>query len=400
MAKQQTTNKPAAKTPSQSYSSKIIKKAVSLTRQDISNWRIAIQKATATREPKRNYLKDIYNNITLDALLSSQINNRHEQTIAAPFIMVAQDGKQDEQATVALAQFAPLQDIIKEILNSEMYGYSLVELTTAQDGQIKAISIPRQNIVPDYGLFYPDITQNTCIEYRKAREYGAWLMEFDSAHLGLLNKAVCHVLFKKFAQSCWSELCEIFGIPPRYMKTNTQDQGMLNRAEAMMKDLGAAAWFIIDSTEEFQFAQGVSTNGDVYNNLIRLCNNEVSMLISGAIVGQDTENGNYSKEQVAVGVLDRLINSDKRMVETYMNAVVIPALCRTGFMPATTAKFQFTAAEDSDKLWQYTQALLPYKDIDNQWITEKFGIPVKDKTFNTSEEDNLSFHRHDTDFFV
>jgi hypothetical protein len=123
------------------------------------------------------------------------------------------------------------------------------------------------------------------------------------------------------------------------------------------------------------------------------------MLISGAIVGQDTENGNYSKEQVAVSVLDRLVNSDKRMVEMYMNTVVIPALYRTGFMPATTAKFRFAAAEDNDKLWQYTQALLPYKDIDNQWITEKFGIPVKDKTFSESDELSVKL-QHDSDFFV
>ncbi|WP_446662918.1 phage portal protein family protein, partial [Flavobacterium psychrophilum] len=35
----------------------------------------------------------------------------------------------------------------------------------------------------------------------------------------MLNKAVSHVLFKRFAQSCWSELCEIYGIPPRVLKT-------------------------------------------------------------------------------------------------------------------------------------------------------------------------------------
>ena len=26
--------------------------------------------------------------------------------------------------------------------------------------------------------------------------------------------------------------------------------------------------------------------------------------------------------------------------------------------------------------------ILPYKDVDNDWLTEKFGIPVKDKQFS------------------
>jgi len=95
-------------------------------------------------------------------------------------------------------------------------------------------------------------------------EYGAWILEFGQpGELGLLNNCVPHVLMKRFAQSCWSELCEIYDIPPRVMKTNTHDRGMVTRAEKMMKDMGSAAWFIIDGSEEFEFAQGVSTNGDV-----------------------------------------------------------------------------------------------------------------------------------------
>lgn len=239
--------------------------------------------------------------------------------------------------------------------------------------------VPRQNIDPANGRFYPDQHQNTFIAYREAAEFGKWIVEFNSGHLGLLNKTVPHILFKKFAQSCWSELCEIYGIPPRYVKTNTQDEAMLARAEMMLQDMGAAAAFVIDTNEEFQFAQGVSTNGDVYANLIRLCNQEVSMLVSGAIIGQDTENGNYSKEQSSIGMLDRLIESDKRMVETYMNGTILPALAAIGWIPQNSCRFRYAAVEDPEKTWQLVKDILPYKDVDNDWLTEKFGIPVKDK---------------------
>jgi phage gp29-like protein len=386
-----------AKNHTATYAAKAIKKTLSQTRKDIADWKNAIRYATLDKDPKRAQLQDIFDDIAQDALLTSQINNRHEQTIASPFELVTLDNKVDDKVTEALQSIPIIQDLFKAILDSEIYGYSLVELST--QGGLQSIDvIPRQNIIPDNGRFYPNITQNNYIEYRTVSEYGRWIMEFNSGHFGLLNKAVPHILFKKFAQSCWSELCEIFGIPPRYMKTNTQDPNMLDRAETMMREIGAAAWFIIDSTEDFQFAQGVNTNGDVYNNLIHLCNNETSMLISGAIIGQDTENGNYSKEKAGIAILDRLIQSDKRMTEVYMNTTVLPALARIGWIPSTTSRFRFAAVEDGDKLWTYTQALLPYKDVDNAWITEKFGIPVKDKTFGEGEGEQMS--AGNSDFFA
>jgi phage gp29-like protein len=177
--------------------------------------------------------------------------------------------KTDEKMTETLGSLPFLQDLFGHILDSEYYGFSLVELSV-ENNETKAGLINRRNVVSDFGRFYPDTSYENFIEYRQSNEYGKWLLEFNSDHLGILNKAVPHVLFKKFAQSCWSELCEIYGIPPRVMKTDTRDPQMLDNAEHMMRDIGAAAWFIIDTTEEFEFAQGVSTKGEVYENLIRL----------------------------------------------------------------------------------------------------------------------------------
>ena len=357
---------------------KPVRKTITKTSRDIADWKRAQSYAQRAESPKFYLLQDIYDTVADDALLTSQVNNSHERTVATPFELVNPDGKVDDLLTEQLKGIAPVPDIIKAMLDSELYGCSLVELSNP-NGIPEIYIVPRQNLDPVCGRFYPDQYLNSFIPYRETAEYGKWILEFNSGHLGLLNKTVPHILFKKFAQSCWSELCEIYGIPPRYVKTNTQDEQMLARAEQMLSDMGAAAAFVIDTNEEFQFAQGVSTNGDVYSNLIRLCNNEVSMLISGAIIGQDTENGNYSKEQSSIGMLDRLIESDRRMVETYMNAVVIPAFTAIGWLPQNSCRFRFAAVEDPEHTWQLVKDILPYKDVDNDWLTEKFGIPVKDK---------------------
>lgn len=359
------------------YVSRIIRKNVSMTRSDIATWRAAMQQANNAETPKRVRLMKLYDDITLDALLTSQIENRRLQTVSAPFTLKDSKGKENEEATVLLRMSSAYSVIVNSIINSLFYGCSVIELSYDMD-RLRGELIPRQNIAPDFGRFYPDAGADAYINYRNAREFGTWLLEFDTGDLGLLNKAVTHILFKKFAQSCWSELCEIYGIPPRYIKTNTQDSAMLDRAESMMRDMGAAAWFIIDETEEFNFAKGADTNGDVYNNLIRLCNNEISLLISGAVIGQDTKNGNYSKEEANQEVLNRLVTSDRKLVERYMNSLALPALYKIGFLPDGLT-FEFAAEEDPEKLWKMTTEILPYKNVDNEWINDKFGIPVSDK---------------------
>ncbi|MBR3946209.1 MAG: DUF935 family protein [Bacteroidales bacterium] len=383
---------------------RVIKKSISQVRADIADWSHAKKIAQRADNPRFYKLQDLYDQVNNDALLTSQINNRMEATISAPYQLADADGNIDEKTTAALVAIPVMQDIVKAILESEYYGYSIIELSADRNGTEEMELLPRRNFAPVDGRFYPDANGDKYIEYRTLREYGRYILEFNSKHLGLLNKTVPHVLFKKFAQSCWSELCEIYGIPPRYIKTNTNDEAMLSRAESMLRDMGAAAAFVIDSEEEFSFAQGTSTNGDVYNNLIRLCNQENSLLISGAIIGQDTENGNYSKEEASIKILDRLVNSDRRMVETYMNSQVIPALVRIGWLPADALKLKFcySTADDPEKLWQMVTGLLPYKDIDNDWLVEKFGIPVSDKQFGVASmtaklEEHIT--RGDPNFF-
>lgn len=363
------------------YAPRVVEKAISQARRDIADWKWSKQLATSPSDPKMYLLQDTFTDITGDALLTSQMNNRREQTISAPFEMVTPDDKVDDYITKLIQDIPITTDILGYMWDSEWYGDSVVE-QSVKNGVKSVELINRRNIIPANGRFYPDTSMNNYIEYRDTREFGSWILEFNSGGIGMLDKVVPHVLFKKFAQSCWSELCEIYGIPPRVIKTETRDPAMLDRAEAMMREVGAAAWFIIDNTEEFQFANGVNTNGDVYNNLIHLCNNEISMLVSGAIIGQDTKNGNESKEKISISLLDRLVDADKRMSEMYMNSIVIPSWIRIGWIPATTSRFRFKAVEDTDKLWTYTKELLPYKEVDNAFIEEKFGIRVTDKTAN------------------
>lgn len=359
------------------YVAKIVPKTISRTRADVSTWKSALRAADNVERPRRARLQNLYTDILLDAHLTSQIELRMQHSLAVPFAL-KRDGEVDEESTELLKKAIWKNEIDREILWADYRGNSLIELTTENDS-LCVTSLPRNNIIPEKGILLLSEDDTTGIDYRNCREYGTWLLEFGSrTNYGLLNKAVPHVLFKRFAQSCWSELCEIYGIPPRFIKTDTQDPEMLNRAENMLRDMGSAAYFIIDREESFEFAKGADTNGDVYNNLISLCNSEISLLITGAVIGQDTKNGNRSKEESSIKLLDKMVQSDKRMLESYWNGTVLPALVRIGVLPEGLT-YELQQEEDIEKLWNMTKEALPYMDVDAEWMKEKFGIQVTGK---------------------
>jgi hypothetical protein len=220
----------------------ILQKSISRVRQDVASWNTALTMARKAEQPKRHLLYNLYDEISIDALLRSQVGNRFLKSLSTSFQITDKAGKLNEELTAFLQDKAWVNDLNKAILETRTHGHSVVEIDwlTSVDGtsELKAELLQRQNIEPRDGLFYPDYSQDKAIKYRELLEYGTFILEFGSwQDLGLLNSAVPHVLFKRFAQSCWSELCEIAGIPPRVMKTDTQNMAMLRRAERMMKDM-------------------------------------------------------------------------------------------------------------------------------------------------------------------
>lgn len=357
-------------------------KSIATTRQDIKDWKRA-EAIYYNQFPKTWPLQLMLSNIMKDALLSSQVENRLQRLLSLEIRLLKPDGEVDIEQTKAIKQMPLSRFLTRKSFEKLLYEYSHVELSIAQtvDGRryMVADEVPRTNMVPVTGEFYPDYTNDANkINYRDMPEFGTWILEFWNKEMPLLNKVVPDVLFMRFAQSCWSELCEIFGIPPRVLKTNTQDKKMMERAQKMMKDAGAASWYIIDEEESFEFAQSYNPNGDVYNGLIGLCSNRICMAIMGVIMGQDTKNGNRSKEEVAQDMAKLLTLSDMASVAEDWNTVILPALKKHGFITGDLT-FEFVPNENIAQLLEWIVKLLEYYEIDPDWVAEKTGIKITGK---------------------
>lgn len=354
-------------------------KSVSRTRMDIKTWNTGLNMARLAENPQNWALQLTYDECDLDALVSSQWENRKNQVFSSTFSLKNASGDVDEEQTKFLKKHPLYRKLSKAAYDSILFGYNLGEFKYKKVGgemKLKFELIPRYNVVPQTGMFYPEYGDPTNgIPYRDMPEFGTWILEFNSETLGLMNKLVPMALFSRFMEASWSELGEIYGIPPRVMKTNTQDATMLKRAESMMRDMGSAAWFIIDETEEFEFAKGVSTNGDVYNNFLKHCGAKICNLISGGMIGQDTQNGNRAKDEVSMEMLWLLVQSDMAMLEESWNETIIPALVKHGVLNEGLT-FEFDEADDVGQLWKFVQGLLGFFDFDPEWLKDKFGVEV------------------------
>ena len=367
---------------------RVIRRQEAIVRRDIASWRTARQEATRAGNPKQHLLQVLYDEVMLDAKMTSQIGLRISKSQAADWFLKKGD-KNDEEAMNLLKDTGLYDKLAKYIVESRFYNQSLVQFTFDKEGNPDIELVPRANVSPATGIFYPDVTANIGESYRERPDFGKWILEFcpDKLDLGLLNKATPYVLMKKFALSCWSELCEIYGIPPRVLKTDTQDQQMLDRAESMMKEIGSAAYFIIDTEEEFEFAQSSSTNGDVYKNFIATCDEQISLLNLGAVLGQDTEHGNRSKEESSTDLMEIVVEADKRMISYYINKVAVPAMESLGIIPAGL-RFDFAKATDTEKLWKMVFQASAYYDFNVDWLKQTFGMEITGPRMNPTGSDD------------
>ena len=355
---------------------RITEKQASQTARDMQHWRRAKQDATRIDLPKRDRLDDLVNDLLYDTHLSSQMELRRDRSLAKPYTILKADGSTDEETTALLSQSGAFSLLMQIALETPFFGHSLVEMLTAHEGLFTANLLPRRHVVPKLGWILFDLSDSKGYDYRSDPGYGKTLIEMgDPNDLGILFDCAPATIYKRYAMASWSEFCEIYGIPPRVLKINTDDSEAMQRAADMMQRMGSANWAIVDKDEDLSFAAGVSDNGNIFKQLIYAAKEDVSLKICGATLGQDTQYGNRSKEESSMELLEAKCSSDRRMLERIMTSTVLPALARQGFIPEGL-RFAYPQEEDKEALWTRTVSLLPYYNVDEEWIRNTFGVEI------------------------
>lgn len=363
------------------------------TREDLRTLRIAIDNAGNKINFNREDLHRIYRECLRDPNLSSQWESRKMKTKEKQFRVISPSGKEDIEKTKVLEK-PWFFDWMDASLDSKLWGFTMMEFGTLIDGcflnyQAETTNglryfdpvnvIDRDNVKPELGIITSSPGESFGIRFDDP-SYTDQIMFVGKTHdWGLLFKCVKYILFKDNCLSNWSEWAEVFGMDKRVGYTDTDGEDR-NKFIQAIKNLGTNAYGVFTKNDKVEFLGTNRTDAyKVYDEFV----NYVDEQISKVIFGQDVVNNNTGRVVGTVGenVANMYGDNDARFIKALVNDRLFPFMDNLGFSWKgysfewdTTEKLSLKDKSEIDERISRMGF-----DIDEKYISETYGVPVKKK---------------------
>jgi phage gp29-like protein len=360
---------------------KIYRTALMRSRAGVLEWQAATQQAESIILPNNTELIRVYKSIDVDLHLFALMQTIRIKVIANNFFIYNADGEVNQEAT-DLFKKKWFRKTVKHIVDSEFYGFSLIQLLDIKDGIFSdAELVPREYVIQQRQGVKTSLTNTSELIPFNAPEYLNWVIPVgEPDNLGLLHKAAPLVIKKKEVISAWSESAEIFGMPLRVGRTNINDPVKRANMEDMLDNIGAAGWAVIHEDDVVEFVETSKTDFyKIYQEFIQTTNSELS---KGFLLqtGTTDEKAFSGSAGVHENLLKSLIEAYIVLVEETVNEAIIPACQRLSLIPVG-CYFQSDNEQklSLEEMVKIVSELLKYKDVPNDFILETFGVPTEDK---------------------
>jgi len=362
---------------------KIMKTALIRSRAGIQEWKNATLSAESVISPNNTELIRVYKDIEIDLHLFALMQTVRLKVIANNFFIYDANGEANEELT-ELFKRKWFRKATKNIVDSEFYGFSLIQLLDIENGIFSDSElVPREYVVQQKRGVKTMLANYKDLIPFDAPEFLNWLIPVGEVdNLGLLHKAAPIVIKKKEVVSAWSEAAEIFGMPLRLGKTNINDPDKRANMEDMLENMGQAAWGVFDSEDEITFVETSKTDFfKIYQEFINTANAELS---KGFLLqtGTTDEKAYAGSAGVHESILKTLIEAYIVLVEEVTNEAIIPACVRLGLLPVGSKyKSDNEQKLSLEEMVKILDILLKSstKEVPNDWIEANFGVPVEDK---------------------
>lgn len=320
----------------QSGDGRVLKKITSTqlvrSKSQIKDWTTAVERAESKIRPDRTELIRIYNNIVVDPHLSAVMLTLKLKILNMNWTV--KKGENIDDSTVALLKSTWFRSILEMSIDSIFYGYSLIQLGDMVNGEPEIELIPREYVIPEWNAIKTKINASTLKEMILIDdpEFANWLIFSNSGDLGLLYKAAPIVIMKRAVMSAWSEYAEIFGMPIRVGKTDIRDPKKFANMDAMLANMGSAAYGVFDPSDLIEFIQTSGTDAfQVYNEFLKAADAQLSKLFLGQ-TGTTDEKSFSGSANVHSGILNAIVESYIDRIVYFINGVILPKLVQLGLI--------------------------------------------------------------------
>ena len=338
-----------------------------------------------------------------DAHIIGEISKRRNVILEADFdLMPASDDVRDvkiaEDVETMFSEITDWADVLVSLQDAVGKGFSAIELEwDVSEGQavvenFKFIEQKRCLFTDESGILSSVPRLVTDVD-AMGIEIPAWKMMLHkyggkSGHAvnsGIYRVCAWWYLFKNYAVKDWVVFCEVYGMPLRLGKYDTgASEGDINALEVAVRTLGSDAAGVISKATEIEFitsSQG-SVSTDLYENLARFGNKEMSKAILGATLTADSDGkGSYALGNVHNDVRIDLINADTRAAASTIRAQLIRPY--VGFNYGWDAAVpKYSGRYKKEDLKEHAEMLDKFADrmdIPVSHVREKYHIPEPQK---------------------
>lgn len=358
----------------------------SFTKKSIGTWRSAWQFAISATNPQRSQLYDQYQDALIDNHLTGALEIRTLKLLKRKFKIVdRKTGEVDEEKTDLLNR-AWFDQFLSFSQGSKYWGHSLIEFGDLTDGEFKGVQlVNRYHVKPERGFIVRHQTDDVGVSFRE-EPFSNWVIEVGGQFdLGLLLKATPQAIAKKQMFAFWEEFAEIFGIPIRIAKTPTRDKKERSDIEAMMDQMGSAAWGLFPDGTDIEIKETSSRDAyKVFDERISRANSEMSKLILGQTMLMD-DGSSQSQAEVHEQVANDVMDADAREIWNLVNNKLFPFLIMHGY-PLEGFRFTWddTTELSFDEQLQADIFLTSQFEIDEQYYIDKYKVPITGPKLNTT----------------
>lgn len=354
-------NKPV-KNPSP-ISTQILIKPIHRGINDIATWRSAIRLADMGNRCK---LYDLYTDLLIDGYLSDAIEKRIDAVTDCDLSFTI-NGKPVDAIT-ELMDTPEFEELLKEIMHSRFWGVSVIECSFIKG--FVFTSILRKHIR----------TKTKEIAIREEDEHGTSYADNDRViqfgqddDFGIILKAAPYVIYKRGGFGDWAQFVEIFGMPQRVGKYSSMDESSRRALIRAFEEAGSAPYLVIpEETKVENTVMPSGTNGALYNDFRKACNEEILITILGQTM--TTQDGSsLAQGKVHLAVQEKKHRADRRYVQRMLNKYVVPLLDKQGY-PVKGGKFKFLDKAQELNVTDTVQLsdILP---IPQEYLYDKYNIP-------------------------
>lgn len=334
----------------------------------------------------RARLIDLYDAcLQQDAHIRAVIETLESQILGDRYMLARMNEKGKYIKDVAHSrkiQGSQFDKIIKGIVESKLYGYTLLEIMPTLDpktGKLAEVNnIERRNVLADQrivlkrqGLWEPHW------DLRHAA-YARNYILINSGDLGLFSATTPLILAKKFTVANYVNFSHTYGQPIIHGKTVSESNADRKRLANEIANAAQNKVVVTGIEDEVDIKTFTMSNSEkIYTGLIDFVNKEVSNLVLGSesmAGGMQSYVGSTKAHQ---DIFRDRIEVYRRYIENIMNEEVIPRLVAMGYIP-DGLEFKYSnriEMNNEDRIKLYSLITDKYEVAADE-IEKEFGINV------------------------